>query len=544
MAGKRQAILLLILLTAGFQLAQAQLKFIVEDFEGFATGQENFADGIYAYGSATAVADKSYTTGKGYSGNRCIKVGWTSSRSFGGWGKGVGLNIQLDPNTDNLNFYVYSPSGTNKPTDLVLTLADDDNMNGTFDQGADDEWMYELPVQPKNEWQLVSVPLNKFKDNNQGGDGIFNITYKDGELLTFAVNFTYGKMVTPPGSALWYFDFICFSKGVLPTGEQVLEPAAAKQGDFCLLGAWSDVGYDADFTLISNNFAYRLKSNEKRLGVIHFFLPLASDGSSSPNTYPNVARLNDLISQKYTPMITMELQYVQVGKHIQQPNLYTVIEGHLDEYFKRWAKTVKQVNGIVLVRLMHEFNGDWYPWCIATNDRRPELYIKAYQHIHDIFKSQDASNVRFIWCPNSRPAQQASWNYIIDAYPGDEYVDYLGLDVYNGAHGGDLWRSFRREIIENYFLFNEYIPNKPILVCETASRERTNSEKGELQAKSEWIMQMSEALKTDISRVRLVNWFDQYKMFKVNSSNDSRDAFISHIWKDAYFVPNSQWYFK
>lgn len=531
-------ILLALLMNAA---ANAQLKFIIEDFEGLAAGQNKFIEeGIYTYGSAMAWSDKLQVTGKGYSGSRCIKVVWNGSTHFGGWGKGVGLNVQLDASTDYLNFYVYAPQGKHT-AHVNVTITEDDNGNARADEHNDDIWSYEITLQPKNEWQLVSMPLSDFRDNNNGGDGEFNISYKDGQLLTFAMSFRDGKKL--PAGSEWYFDFICFSKGHLPTGTYVLDAPPAKEGDFCLLGAWSDVGYDADFTLISNSFRDRLKTKDQRLGVVHFFMPLASDGGKHPNAYPNVHRLNMLIAQGQTPMITLELQYVQVPKHVKQPNLYTVIEGHLDEYFIRWAKTIKQVNGIVLIRLMHEFNGNWYPWCIANNDGRPELYIKAFQHIRDIFRSQDAWNTKFIWCPNSRSFPQASWNYIMEAYPGDAYVDYVGLDVYNGAHGG-LWRSFRREIIENYFILTTQLSHKPLLVCETASRERENHEKGDMQNKAEWIGQMSEALKTDLSKVRLVNWFDQYKNFKINSSGEAREAYISKVWNDSYFVAQGHWYFK
>lgn len=537
----RASALLFVLLVIASHTGYGQVRFLLEDFEGLASGQEAFhEEGIYTYGSAKAVADKSNTTGKGYSGDRCIRISWNGRETFGGWGKGIGMNMQLDAATDNLNFYLYTQSFTGT-AHIKVGLTEDDNGNDAFSGDHDDEWVSTVTVNGKNEWQLISIPVSAFTDNNHGGDGKFNVTYKDGKLLTFSVRFP-EKEGIPSGSS-WYFDFICFSKGKLNTGASVFEPVSAKQGDFCLLGAWSDVGYDADFTLISNNFQNNLKVNEKRLGVIHFFLPLASDGGRNPNTYPNVNRLNTLINQGFTPMITMEMQYVQVPKNGPQPNLYTIIEGHLDQYLIRWAKTAKQVQGTVLLRLMHEFNGDWYPWCIANNDQRPELYIKAFQHVWNIFKAQDATNVKFVWCPNSRSFPQTSWNYIMDAYPGDTYVDYVGVDVYNGAHGG-LWRSFRREITETYFLFNEFTPNKPILICETASRERNSNEKGEVQDKARWIEQMSEAIKTDMSGVRLINWFDQYKMFKINSSNEARNAYIGTIWRDAYYVPQSQWFFK
>src|SRR6185369_14093646 len=105
---------------------------------------------------------------------------------------------------------------------------------------------------------------------------------------------------------------------------------------------------------------------------------------------------------------------------------------------------------------------------------------------------------------------QAPWNFIMDAYPGDDYVDFAGIDVYNGAGSNShLWRSFRKEGIENYFLLTQRLPQKPLLICETASRERTGSETGSSQTKAEWIKQMSAALRTDMSHIRLLSWFNE-----------------------------------
>jgi beta-mannanase len=186
---------------------------------------------------------------------------------------------------------------------------------------------------------------------------------------------------------------------------------------------------------------------------------------------------------------------------------------------------------------LHEFNGDWYPWSIAKNDKNPELFKKAYKHIHDLFRAQNAWNVKFVWCPNSKSSPQESWNFIMDAYPGGEFVDYVGMDVYNGAgeNGVPIWRSFRKEAIENYFLLNTWLSDKPLIICETASRERKMSETGNVQSKAEWLMQMNDALKTDLSKIRMVCWFNQYNNFKINSSGEAKEAWYTQFWLDPYF---------
>ncbi|MDF2453807.1 MAG: hypothetical protein K0S26_3311, partial [Bacteroidota bacterium] len=108
------------------------------------------------------------------------------------------------------------------------------------------------------------------------------------------------------------------------------------------------------------------------------------------------------------------------------------------------------------------------------------------------------------------------------------------LDVYNGAGESKIWTSFRKVGIENYFILTKELPDKPIFICETASRERRSNE-SESQTKAEWIVQMSEAVKSDMSNVKLLSWFNERDYFRINSSENSKNAFLNSVLKNDYF---------
>jgi beta-mannanase len=535
--------------------SKAQLKFLVEDFEGIANGAVNSKkndDGLFTFGNIKAnieskTSDRSDARGN-YSGERYITLSKEGKLDYGGWGKGMGINVELEVNQDYLNFYVNN--GLQTENTIKIELQEDDNGSNAYEKEQDDSWIYlqKLETQTTGEnWKLISIPLNKFTDSNQGGDGMFNISYEKGKLFCLIITF-----VDEPSNALskvsseyskgtqaWSFDFICFSKGKL------ISPIAAKN-DFCSLGAWSKEGtpgnfYDIAFGFESNFNSGAQKDTGKKLGVVHFFQPFSLDGGHTQNNYPSVERINKVIQHGYIPMITLEDHFAKTSPTMKQPNLYSITEGHFDAFFADWAKQLKQVNGVILLRILHEFNGDWYPWCIVNNDKDPKLLVKAFRRIHKIFQDQGATNVKFIWCPNSTSFPQEKWNFIMEAYPGDEYVHYVALDVYNGAGKGlPVWRSFRKEGIENYFVLTQQLPDKPLLICETASRERKESETKPAQNKAEWIKQMSEALQSDMSKIRLLTWFNEKETFKVNSSPESQNAFLNFIWKDNYFKPGTE----
>ena len=77
-----------------------------------------------------------------------------------------------------------------------------------------------------------------------------------------------------------------------------------------------------------------------------------------------------------------------------------------------------------IVRPGWEFNGSWYGW--AAKDRQTD-YIECFQHVVRAMRTVPGQQFQFIWCPAvgdlEFPAEQA--------YPGNEFVDYVGVDVYD-----------------------------------------------------------------------------------------------------------------
>nr|MBA3901099.1 hypothetical protein [Bacteroidota bacterium] len=517
--------------------SKAQLKYLVDDFEGMAEKQSDFKkEGIFSFGSAKITAQNTFTTGSGYSGHRSMMVNWSGRDKFGGWGIGLGRMVDLNPEEDYFNFYIYAPTSNKRNDSIKISIEEDDNANEKFEPAHDETWNFIANIKPAEDWQLISIPLQEFYPSGKGGDKIFNTGYKGGVI--FSVIFTFSDSSAIHQGQHWYFDFISFSKGPLPTGQNKLSPPPAHEQDYALLGAWSEEGNSGNFNKIASTFeGYFNQGINKKLGVVHLFQPFASGKDVNSNQYPSVSHLNEIISLGYVPMITLENHYVEVNKNHKQPNLYSIIEGHYDFLFYEWTERIKKVDGPVLIRILHEFNGDWYPWCISQNENQPWLYIEAYKRIVNFFKDHDVNNAKFVWCPNSMSIPQASWNYIMDAYPGDDYVDFVALDIYNGAgeKGIPTWRSFRKEGIENYQLLTEKLPHKPLLICEISSRERMPKETGAMQDKAGWIEQMAEALMTDFSKVRLIVWFNEYDNFKINSSEKAKKSFSKNVWQNSFF---------
>lgn len=107
-----------------------------------------------------------------------------------------------------------------------------------------------------------------------------------------------------------------------------------------------------------------------------------------------------------------------------------VVAGTYDSYFQIAANAlVDSGNGDAIIRLGWEPNnaniGSWH----ATSN--PSGYISAYQHVVTLFRNTAGSNFKFSMVSSIGPS--GSITAFTDYYPGDAYVDYLGMNIY------DMW---------------------------------------------------------------------------------------------------------
>lgn len=183
--------------------------------------------------------------------------------------------------------------------------------------------------------------------------------------------------------------------------------------------------------------------------------------------------------------------------------LNNIINGEWDDYIKTWAKEIKRFQYPLFIRFAHEFNIDGYPWSLIHNDKDPNRYIKAFRHVVDIFRKEGAYNALFIWCPMNYSYPNEPWNDFMKAYPGDDYVDWVGLDGYNWgtSQTWSQWQTFEDLFKEPIRKICLKIPNKPIMIGEFSSAPQGGN-------KAKWISDIPSYLKTTLKPIRAILWFD------------------------------------
>ncbi len=100
-----------------------------------------------------------------------------------------------------------------------------------------------------------------------------------------------------------------------------------------------------------------------------------------------------------------------------------------------WAHTLKGADGRlvpVIFRPYHEFDGNWFWWgkSHCTRDEFISLWHFTVSYLRD---SLGVHNFIYAFSPDNKFRTEAAY---LDRYPGDEWVDVLGIDNY-----GDMGRD-------------------------------------------------------------------------------------------------------
>ncbi|MGY4801725.1 glycoside hydrolase family 26 protein [Teichococcus aerofrigidensis] len=144
--------------------------------------------------------------------------------------------------------------------------------------------------------------------------------------------------------------------------------------------------------------------------------------------------------------------FINQFKALDRPTLWSVAmiprgsslkeaaSGRYNRYYvsaaRALAETKPFADGTIRIRLGWEMNGNWFPWAAEGKE---EDFIRTFRHIVDSFRSV-SDKFRFEWNFNYGERMDPA-----TAYPGDDYVDIIGMDFY--------WK-------------HEYLPRDPVAAFE------------------------------------------------------------------------------
>lgn len=242
-----------------------------------------------------------------------------------------------------------------------------------------------------------------------------------------------------------------------------------------------------------------------------------------------------------------------LAKGPDQYRLDNIVAGKYDAYIDQWADGAKAFGAPIFVSLCNEANGNWFPWSAAyyggstpvagSNPPRyagPEFFKRAYRYIVDRVRARGATNVLWVLQLNNYSDPYYPWNAMAQFYPGDDYVDWLGVSVYGQLFPDDeRWSEFDAMMDSPYDELCKLNATKPIMVVEWGVGEfPQHGDKGQ------WIADAFDAMKSQYPRLRAaVYWHERwqnsksmlYSNLKINSSPEALQAYRQGV-ADAFWI--------
>ncbi len=156
------------------------------------------------------------------------------------------------------------------------------------------------------------------------------------------------------------------------------------------------------------------------------------------------------------------------------------IKGDFDDELRTWARSAKADAIPLLLDFGLEMTGFWMPWSglyygagktdgygDPTYPDGPEIYRDAYRHVIDIFKSEEVQNVTWFFHPDIQRLPDEDWNSPKYYYPGDDYIDWIGLSIYGVQFQDEDWIYFSDSLKRWGKYINEITTaDKPIAILE------------------------------------------------------------------------------
>jgi beta-mannanase len=184
-------------------------------------------------------------------------------------------------------------------------------------------------------------------------------------------------------------------------------------------------------------------------------------------------------------------------------SLQKIIDGDFDEALKKYAREVKNDGKPILFDFNVEANGDWFLWSGKHNGAGktnaygnkkypdgPERWRDAYRHIIDIFRSEGVNNATWFFHVDINSVPDEWWNKPRYYYPGDDYIDWIGISAYGPQNDGEeYWELFSDMLEEKYKDILAVSSKKPFALMEFGVTD--GSDYGD---KSEWLEDVFETV--------------------------------------------------
>jgi len=212
-------------------------------------------------------------------------------------------------------------------------------------------------------------------------------------------------------------------------------------------------------------------------------------------------------------------------------SLQNIIDGQFDPELQAWCAAARDFGTPLLAEYGTEVNGQWFSWNGAWNGAGqtdgygdpnqpdgPERFRDAYRHIIQTCRDAGAENLTWVFHLNAGDWPEEAWNAFENYYPGDEWIDWIGVSSYGAqTPQDDDCDPFRDSLDAVYPRLDALAADKPIFIAEFGAAKNNP-----LCDQAEW----ARAALTDLTsfrwpRIMGFSWWNEWWQNDDNPAHDT-----------------------
>lgn len=163
---------------------------------------------------------------------------------------------------------------------------------------------------------------------------------------------------------------------------------------------------------------------------------------------------------------------VAVSQILPGGNFHLVFQASLDQV-ATYVSSIKTNNGTlvpIIFRPFHEMDGDWFWWgkTRCSVQEYKDLFQFTVRYLRDV---KNVRNILFSWSPDRSALTKEQY---LTYYPGDDFVDVVGMDQYNDLKtaAGVTTAANKLKIMSDYAIEK----NKVAALTETGLQDITQTD--------------------------------------------------------------------
>ncbi|MEO1212808.1 MAG: glycosyltransferase family 2 protein [Bacteroidota bacterium] len=286
---------------------------------------------------------------------------------------------------------------------------------------------------------------------------------------------------------------------------------------------YSGIGTSNEGDELDLNMFHRMQDElQVSFDIVNF--PMVWDG----NKQLPIDQLESLLKNGNLPMINFQPKGIDIEPNKEEiyPVFTHILEGKFDAYIHDFAVKLRELNQPVFLSFAGQPDLEGNPW-YSEHPEAAEVYKETWKYMVQRFVEKGASNVVWLWEPGS---SEKFSSY----YPGNNYVQWLGITVRNEGHPKDKenWDSFD-DVYEDYhtLLQSEYaLSQKPVMISRLEAK--TNSGEQEI-----WLNDAFLSIGTKYPEIRSVLFFrDGKKKTQYDYTEKTKLVIHKHLTSSEPFI--------